>query len=300
MIRIGILGSDNSHALAFSKLCNIPDDKGNYLYDDVRVTAIYGHEDDPLHTKEVAEAGKIELIAEKPEDFYGNVDAVMVVTRAGRFHAPLIIPFIEKGYPVWIDKPITSSPEDIDKLREACEKHNALVTGGSTVKYVYDVLSARTRIESGVVGEVLGGNLNFAGNLESQYDGLFFYSGHIVEMMLTVFGYDVKSVTATNIGPGKIVATVKYDNFMVNLNLIDGLYKNELTVYGSEGIHTAAVDISICYKQGFSKFIEMLKTNKMPLSFDKLVKPVYVIDAIVKALNEKREVKISGENYESI
>lgn len=292
MIRIGILGSDNSHALAFSKLCNIPDENGNYLYDDIRITAIYGHEDDPAHTKEVAEAGKIELIAEKPEDFYGNVDAVMVVTRAGRFHAPLIIPFIEKGYPVWIDKPITSSPADIDKLREACEKHNALVTGGSTVKYTYDVLSTKTRIENGVVGNVLGGNLNFAGNLESPYDGLFFYSGHIVEMMLAVFGYDVKSVSAVNIGAGKIVASVKYEDYIINLNIIDGLYKYELTVYGSDNIYTTPIDISICYKQGFDKFAEMLRTKKMPLSFDKLVKPVYVIDAIVRSLAEKREVEI--------
>lgn len=292
MIRIGILGSDNSHALAFAKLCNIPDENGNYTYEDIRVTAIYGHDDDPGHTKEVAEAGKIEFIAEKPENFYGKVDAVMVVTRAGRFHAPLIIPFIEKGYPVWIDKPITSSPEDIDKLREACEKHNALVTGGSTVKYTYDVLSTKTRIDNGVIGEVLGGNLNFAGNLESIYDGLFFYSGHIVEMMLTIFGYEPKSVSATNIGPGKIVASVKYDNYIVNLNLIDGLWKYELTVYGTENIYTTPIDISICYKQGFDKFAEMLRTKKMPLSFDKLVKPVYVIDAIVKSINEKREVEI--------
>ena len=45
MIRIGILGSDNSHALAFSKLCNIPDENGIYAYEDVRVTAIYGKDD---------------------------------------------------------------------------------------------------------------------------------------------------------------------------------------------------------------------------------------------------------------
>ena len=37
----------------------------------------------------------------------------------------------------------------------------------------------------------------------------------------------------------------------------------------------------------------MLKTQKMPLSFDDLVKPVYVLNAIQKSLDEDREVALS-------
>ena len=57
MIRIGILGSDNSHALAFAKLCNLPMENGEYRYPDVRIAAIYGNDDDPQHTKDVAQQG---------------------------------------------------------------------------------------------------------------------------------------------------------------------------------------------------------------------------------------------------
>ena len=73
MFRIGILGLDNSHAPAFVKLCNIPDSSGIYWYNDVRITAIYGKDDLHEHTAEVAKEGKIEFLAEKPEDFFGNV-----------------------------------------------------------------------------------------------------------------------------------------------------------------------------------------------------------------------------------
>lgn len=59
MFRIGILGLDNSHAPAFAKLCNIPDSSGTYLYNDVRITAIYGKDDLPEHTAEVAKEGKL-------------------------------------------------------------------------------------------------------------------------------------------------------------------------------------------------------------------------------------------------
>ena len=67
-----------------------------------------------------------------------------------------------------------------------------------------------------------------------------------------------------------------------------------LTVYGSEKIYSIPMDIKVIYKLGFAKFIEMLRTKRMPLSFDHLVKPVYVIDAILKSIEEKREVEIEG------
>lgn len=292
MIRIGILGSDNSHALAFSMLCNIPDENGDYLYDDVRVTAIYGHDDDPEHTKKVAEEGKIELIAEKPEDFIGKVDAVMVVTRSGALHVPLILPFVEAGYPVWLDKPVASSIEDVKKLKEACERNKTLITGGSTLKYNYDILALKNRINNKAFGTLLGGAMNFPGDLESKYEGLFFYGSHLVEMMLSVFGYDVKSVYATSVKSSRIGVLAKYNDFTVSLSYLAEAKEYLLTVYGSEKSYTIPMDMAVIYKLGFAKFIEMLKTKRMPLSFDDLVKPVYVIDAILKSIKENREVEI--------
>ena len=43
MFRVGIIGSDNSHALAFSRLANIPDGEGEYAFPDVRITGIFGN-----------------------------------------------------------------------------------------------------------------------------------------------------------------------------------------------------------------------------------------------------------------
>ena len=100
MINIGILGSDNGHALAFAKLCNIADANGEYAYPDVRVSAIYGFNDSKEHTLEVAKEGAIPFVAESPEDFVGKVDAVMVVYRDGKYHLAHILPFIKLGYPV--------------------------------------------------------------------------------------------------------------------------------------------------------------------------------------------------------
>ena len=292
MIRIGILGSDNSHALAFAKLCNLPMENGEYRYPDVRIAAIYGNDDDPQHTKDVAQQGKIEYIAEKPEDFIGKVDAVMVVYRRGTYHVPAILPFIEAGYPVWIDKPVAVSVDDINKLRAAVEKHNTLITGGSTLKYNYEILALQNKVQNGSLGKVTGGAMNFPGDLESEYGGLFFYGSHLCEMCLSVFGYDVKSVYATAIEPKNICVIAKYADKQVSLNFNGNSNSYILTAYGSEKSVTMELDISIIYRLGFEKWVEMLHSGKMPLSFDDLVQPVYMLNAIQKSLDEGKEVAL--------
>ena len=289
MFRIGILGSDNSHALAFSKLCNIADADGHYLYDDVRITAIYGRDDDPAHTVQVAEEGKIEFIAEKPDDFFGRVDAVMVVYRNGSYHVQDALPFLEKRIPVWIDKPIASSTADIDKLRRAWQKRGGLISGGSTIKYNYDILTAKNRIESGFFGSVLGGCMNFPGDFSNRYEGLYFYGSHLVEMMLTVFGYNPRSLIAAKAAENKISVIVRYDAFQVVLNFVDsGDYF--ITVYGDARSLTQQMDISVIYRLGFDKFVDMLRSGRMPLTFDDLVKPVYILDAIYKSVESGGEI----------
>ena len=291
MFRIGILGSDNSHALAFAKLCNIPDSSGTYLYNDVRITAIYGKDDASEHTAAVAKEGKIEFLAEKPEDFFGKVDAVMVVYRKGSYHIPDILPFVEKGIPVWIDKPICSSPADVEKLKSAWKKGGGLITGGSTIKYNYDILVAKNRIESGFFGNVLGGAMNFPGDFGNIYEGLYFYGSHLIEMMLSVFGYDLKSVIASKTAEDKISVIAKYKDYQVSLNYVNSP-DYFITVYGDEKSLTSQMDISVIYKLGFDKFVEMLRSGKMPLDFERLVKPVYILDAIYKSVNENKEVLI--------
>jgi predicted dehydrogenase len=291
MFKIGIIGSDNSHALAFSKLSNIPDPvTGEYAFPDVRVTAIYGFEKE--QTEKVASEGKIETIVEKPEDLMGKVDAVMVVFRHGDLHAKYALPFIEAGIPTWIDKPFTIKVEEAKQLIAAADKHNTLLTGGSTCKYAYDILMLKNIVESGSAGKVISGVLNFPGDLDSEYGGLFFYGGHIAEMLMNTFGYDVKSVKSS-VNNGIVTTVANYDNYPVVLNFTKGCPQHVGVIYGEKKTVVREIDISIIYKLGFEKFVEMLRTGKRPLPLGKLLAPTVLLNAIVKSVETGKEVFLS-------
>ncbi len=295
MFRIGILGSDNSHAKEFASVCNLPDENGKYYFDDARVVAIYGNDDDPVHTKAVAEECKIDFIANAPSDFEGKVDAVMVVYRDGGQHIRDILPFIKKGMPVWIDKPIAFTKEDVDALLSAMkETGNNLVCGGSTLKLSPDTLGVKAETEKESFGKLIGGAVTYHANFEAKYNGIYFYGSHAVEIALKIFGYDVQSVQVIGIKSDNTTVSVKYADKLVTLVLNGFSAKDYILAVGDKDC--AMQQISVPFKElcrlGITEFVEMLRTRTCPISPEKLVKPVYMLNAIDLSYRENREVKL--------
>ncbi|MEG2378310.1 MAG: Gfo/Idh/MocA family oxidoreductase [Clostridia bacterium] len=295
MFRIGIVGSDNSHAEAFSQLINLKDKKtGEFVYPDCKVTAIFGLEKE--RTEQVARDGEIPYIAPTPDDMFGKVDAVMVVFRHGDLHAQYAMPFLEKGIPVWLDKPFTIKNEDAIALFEASKKYNTILTGGSTCKFAYDVLMVKNAVENGGrIGKIRSAMMNFPATLENEYGGIYFYAGHLVEMAAAAFGYDIKSVIATE-NAGDVVAVVKYDDFQVVLNFIDRAEQNTVLVIGEKGIMYRELDISQAYRCGLDHFIDTLRTGKIPVSFENLYTTVELLNAVKESYTTGKEITLKGLN----
>jgi hypothetical protein len=292
MFKVGILGSDNSHALAFAKRINFVNEKtGEYLFPDVKITSIYGVEKE--RTEYVANEGKIEFIAEKPEDLMDKVDAVMVVFRHGDLHAPYAIPFIEKGIPTWIDKPFTNKVSDAKKIIEAAKKYNTLVTGGTSVKYSYDILMLKNSLENDQnMGRIISGSLNHTASLENEYGGLYFYGAHHAEAAMKIFGYDAKSVVA-DVNGKNIIVIVKYDRYQVVIQYLETNPKSIGIVFGEKKTVVREIDSSLGYTLALEEFVGMLRTKKMPFPLEELLAPTVLLNAMIKSIETKKEVFLS-------
>lgn len=295
MLRIGIVGSDNSHAIAFSELVNKPfRDTGTRRYPEAQVTCLYGLE--KARNLEVAEKGEIPYIAPTPEDMLGRVDAVMIVFRHGDLHLKYAKPFIDAGIPVWVDKPFCKSSADARTLIELCRKKNVCLTGGSTVKYIPDVAKIKSLCENPPqnIGRVHSVTLGFMADPESEYGGLCFYGSHLAEVMMAALGYEPRSVCATQAGRS-ISAVVNYDDIQVTLNFGPDIHTYYASVYGTSGIESWTMNISDCYVDGFDAFYAAVRGggSENSLQDGMIYNPVRLIEAILESAAAKKEINLN-------
>ncbi|MBO3768498.1 MAG: hypothetical protein JTT16_04220, partial [Candidatus Brockarchaeota archaeon] len=92
--KIGIVGSDNSHAIVLSQIANGVD-KENYV-PEFKVTHLFGLDD--KRNKEVAEKGKIENIVSDVSEMIGKIDIAFIEFRHGGLHLEYAKHFIESSF----------------------------------------------------------------------------------------------------------------------------------------------------------------------------------------------------------
>lgn len=280
MYKVAILGTENSHAAAFTQLLN----EENSVYTDFKVTALYGIEKAPSE----AIAGKFEgiTIYESIEDIVGEADCAMITARHGKYHKPFALPFIKAGKPVFVDKPFTISNCDAIELIETAKKLNVPVSGGSGCKYCKEITELKAEISAGNIGTVKNAVISFPADIKSEYGGLYFYAAHAVDMVVEVFGCAPKSVSAF-VKNGFLSAVVRYDELDVYISFASSY---TAIAYGEKGYIFKNISTNDIYKYEVDHFTEMVRTGISPLSADQLLKPVAILNAIERSLEHGHEI----------
>jgi predicted dehydrogenase len=295
MFKIGILGSDNSHADRFSEILNRPDHP-SYLPDSgAQVVAIWGQEAE--RTQQVAENSKIATIVDSPTDMIGQVDAVICVTRHGGLHRELVTPYLEAGIPTFVDKPLAVDPADARAIVALAQQHNVPFTSFSTVRFSADTRAYLVEVQK--LGDVRTGVYTGPASRRNIYGGMIFYAIHSIELMLAVQGTGVQWVQAVE-GPavdeqGNGNATVICawaDGGMATLQLtVDAHYGFRAMALGREGFHCAHLNISDCYHEGMKRILPTLRGEiKGDVSPEAMIEAIQIGAAIERSLNENRQV----------
>lgn len=194
--RVGIIGLDTSHAVAFTKTLNAADaspDYGGY-----KVVAAYpqGSKDIESATKRVPEYTKAvkELnveIVDSIADLLKKVDVVLLESNDGRVHLEQALPVLKAGKRMFIDKPIAASLTDTIAIFEASEKYKTPIFSSSSLRY----MDSAQEIVKGKIGKVIGADTFSPAHLEKTHPDLLWYGIHGVEMLFTVMGTGCKAVT---------------------------------------------------------------------------------------------------------
>jgi predicted dehydrogenase len=200
-LRIGLIGLDTSHTVAFTQLLNDPS-RPDHVPGARVVAAFKGGSPDieasstriEKFTAELRDTWKVELV-DSIEELVRRVDAVMITSVDGRAHLAQARAVLAAKKPLFVDKPFTASVKDAVELARLARENGAPVFSSSSLRYTDDVVGVKRdpRVQQ-VQGAITWG----PATLEPHHPDLFWYGIHAVEMLYTFMGPGCERVTRTH------------------------------------------------------------------------------------------------------
>ena len=284
MYKIAILGCENSHADAFLKNILV-----NKTHTDIEVVGVYSNEPEAL---ERMKNNFGVYCAESYDEFVGKVDGIMITARDGKNHFKYAKPYIEAGIPMFIDKPITSDNLEAVEFMKQLKQHGCRITGGSTCVYGDVVVDLAAKMDTDAFGKVYGGFLRAPISMTNNYGGFFFYSQHLTEVMMKIFGYYPRSVKA-NKNDNVITLTVRYPEYDVCAQFVDGNYTYAAYVSCEKGVIGGEYPVNeTLYINELNSFYSILTGGEGKTDLNKFIAPVFFMSATLKSIESGEEITI--------
>ncbi|MGA0557607.1 Gfo/Idh/MocA family protein [Larkinella sp. VNQ87] len=190
--RVGIIGLDTSHSIAFTKELNSPTPNPDWA--GYRVVAAYPKGSNDIESSVKRIPGYIEEvkkmgveITDSLESLLGKVDVVLLETNDGRLHREQALKVFATGKRVFIDKPIAASLTDAIAIFEAAKKKGLTTFSASSLRYIKGLQGLDK-------SQVVGADTFSPAVLEKTHPDLFWYGVHGVETLYTVMGPGCQSV----------------------------------------------------------------------------------------------------------
>ena len=276
MYKIAILGCENTHANSFLRQIYV---KGKHT--DIEVVGIYSEEEEPC--RKLHEEFGIPVM-ERYDELVGKVDGIMVTARHGANHYKYAKPYLSTGIPMFIDKPVTVNGEEAVAFMREARDNGVRICGSSCGKFLHGVVSLAEKVKGGECGEVHGGNVCAPLQIDSPYGGFYFYSPHLVQMMITIFGGDVLEVSAVQ--QGKDVGIIaKYRDYPITGSYISGCGHFAAAVYAEKGVFTEPCELrSYAFERQLDDTHDLLEGGPMKESYDDFIRPVFILEALDASL----------------
>lgn len=283
MLRIGLIGTENSHITHFTRFLNVEE-----RHPGVRATALVGGPSP--RNQELAELGDIELIVQEPGDLGEEVDAAIVSSRDGGKHLEHARPLLEAGKAVLVDKPLAASVADAQELLALAERSGAVMLSCSALRFVPEIPDFAASSETGRLRHL---HVSGPADPDSEYAGLFFYGIHHVEAALEILGNPA-------VAPGTLeVRTVRRGDTVVASCEIAGTQVTFTFLTPGEGTRTpfhatavyenAAVSRPLTLGGDYNapalaEFLQAVESGASPRSPQALLSPVATLSAITESL----------------
>ncbi len=196
--RIGLIGLDTSHVIAFTNMLNRSEDPWHVPGGRV-VAAFQGGSPDFPPSRDRVEGFTRQLVNEfgvelldSPEAVAERVDLLFITSVDGRTHLDLFRRTAPCRRPTFIDKPMALSVADARQILDLAAELDVAVMSCSSLRYAEQLTNLLAEHRSQVRGIDVYGPMA----LEPMQPGYFWYGIHSIEMIVTVMGVGCTEVRA--------------------------------------------------------------------------------------------------------
>lgn len=244
--------------------------------------------DNPADAELVAKASLIPNVVEKPEDVIGQVDAVLISTDDGFDHVWRARPFAEAGLPVFIDKPMATSLEDLKTFVD-WQRTGARILSSSSLRFapelVDDCLPKLAEL----------GDLRWISGISIR--SWEKYGIHLLEPLYRLAGPGFHSIRMES-QPGLEVAHLQHNSgIQLTIPMIHdgGPAFGIVQVCGTQGQTSFRFSNTyINFRRLMSTFVEYVRSGTPPYPFDETVELMAILIAGLRSRAEgSRRVEIS-------
>jgi hypothetical protein len=188
-IKIGIIGLDTSHAIAFTKFLNGEDKKEEFK--DFKIVAAYpygsktiksSYDRIPGYTEQVKALG-VEIVP-SIADLLKKVDYVMLETNDGNLHLEQAYEVFKAGKPIFIDKPLGATLAQSIAIYQLAREYNVPIFSSSALRFVPQT----QKLRKGEYGKILGADCYSPATREKTHPDFGWYGIHGVETLFTIMG----------------------------------------------------------------------------------------------------------------
>ncbi len=211
-LRLGIVGTDTSHVIAFTTILNDPTSPDHLP--GARVVAAYkgGSKDLPSsfnrvdkYADELRTKWNVELFPDIAS-MCKKVDAVLLESVDGRVHLEQFKSIVAAGKPVFIDKPLAASLEDAREIARLAKEAGVPWFSSSSLRF--GEVATTMKYPDAIGAETWG-----AGPLDPTHKDLelSWYGIHAVEMLYALLGPGCEEVSMFS-GPNSDVVVARWKN----------------------------------------------------------------------------------------
>jgi hypothetical protein len=285
-LRLGIIGTDTSHVIAFTKILNDPNSPDHVA--GARVVAAYkgGSKDiESSYTRvdkyaeELRTKWQVQFTSDIP-DLCRRVDAILLESGDGRVHLEQAKPVIAARKPLFIDKPLASTLEDAREIARLAKEAGVPWFSSSSLRYGEIGTTMKHHDATGVI--TWG-----PGPLEEHHHlELSWYAIHPIEMLYTLMGPGCEEVTRiTTPGSDMVVGRWKDGRIgSVQANRPSGGYG--AVVFRPKAVLQSPPKATAGYQPLLVEVIKFFQTGQPPVPNEETLEIFAFMDAAQRSKSE--------------